>query len=150
MDHRLNGFGYVPGGFEHMEQPMHTARAGQGQVELTREPMVFPRVVLGERGLEQSIDLDEMGAVVLGGEIDRHRKGGSLQNFSDDVHFTKLGCGQLSHRVTEVRPMIDQSLTDEGLEGFAHRDSAHTEKFRYLVERYRRIRWRIAGENNAA
>ena len=41
MHHRLDGFGYVPGRFEHVKQSVHARRAGERQVELTREPVVL-------------------------------------------------------------------------------------------------------------
>lgn len=109
--------------------------------------MIFPRVVLGEGGLELPVDLDEVFAVGVGCQIDRDRKCCSLENLSHDVHFAKFGGGQLSDRVAEVRSMIDQSLTDQCLEGFSHRNSAHSEQFRHFVEWNRGIRWSVAGEN---
>ena len=55
VHHHLNGFGDVPGGFEHVDEAQHARRARQPQVEDAALPVVGLRIVVGHGLFEKLV-----------------------------------------------------------------------------------------------
>jgi hypothetical protein len=56
----LDGFGYVPSGFEHVHQVEHARGSGKADVEPTALPLVGLRVVLAHGDFQRTVDLADV------------------------------------------------------------------------------------------